>query len=643
MRLALAAVLSFLLLAQPLSAECGKNPESSTFYVNYECDYTHPCLEDQSNALHISVDTSCYPSWKPCADFTFSSCDTVAWDFGDGTSAMVQGSGSVAHVWTNPGLYHVLGTISNDTGQHITGMDMIVVRKPAAYVHWSTDLFTAGEKDGELTLTLTRDGDLTRDVNVLFCAGTGAAAGETWDRNLEHTWDRPVTIPAGASSVPVKLKIRDDNTYRGEARYDVFVYDNSGETVMPTANTIAHTEVRIIDDETGPTLTVGDITVDEGDEGSQTISIPHVLSQPLDSDVMLWWQIGQGTASRGVDWNTMDGGNYYIEQYIPAGQTSTDLHIRILGDRQAEEDETIVIKLANPMHAPVAFNQPEVTVTIKDDDLYDLTPGQTEVNVGTAVPMTVGLTKVQPFATVAQLQSSEATVIQVPPSVTIPAGQREATFDAQTLRPGVATVTATFDDGHSVDATIVAALRTSLDLWFPSERVIRGGKSHGNLTTDPPVSTTVSLDVLPAGIINIPATITLGADGTAVFDIDAIKTGTATVYATLPPEYGGGAKAIPLTVVSDLGLHVAGVTPPFGPASGGTTVTVTGTDFLSDACVILIDSIEAPARRRDASTLVAVTPRHVAATVSVGVRCEGKTTTVENAFRYTPTKRRAIR
>jgi PKD repeat protein len=636
-------ILALLLYPHSVSAECGKNPTGSTFYIRDECDYAKPCLEDQANTLRIEVDTACYPWWKPCQSFTFDACDIVDWDFGDGSSVRVTGSASVSHVWAEPGYHTVHAHITNSSGEKETDSAIIIVRKPPALVHWSADQFTASETDPEITLTLEREGDMTRDVPVLFCSGVGAASGEAWDRNLEHNWDLPIVIPAGVASMPVKLKIRDDNVYLGEQRYDVFVYDNQGEALLPTVSTIGHTEVRILDNEPGPTITVGDVTVEEGDSGSQIVRIPHILSQPLAEDLMLWWQIGDGTATLDSDWDTMTGGSYFVEQYIRAGQTRTDLEIRVHGDRQAEDDETIVAKVQRSLGPAVTFNQPKITITIKDDDLYELTPGETQVKVGTAVPITVALARPQPVPTTAQLESSESTVLQVPPAVTIPAGAREATFQAQTLRPGVATVTARFNDGNSVDTRIVAELRATLGFWSQRERFEPGETARMMLTTEPAVAVTARIDVSPSGIAVAPSTVTLDAAGTAAFDVEGIKPGSATVTVTLPPEYGGTSQSLDVTVVATLTPRISDVTPPFGSTDGGTRVTVRGSDFAQN-CSVKLGGLQATSAWVSASEISAIAPPHAAGAVDVEVHCGTSTATRSAGFRYVaPARRRAVR
>lgn len=493
-----AFLLALALFASPAAASCDRSPAASSFGIRDQCSYDKPCLEEQANRLTLIVDTACYPWWKPCAPFAFDACDIVEWDFGDGTKKTVQGSAAVTHEWEGPGYYFVDAAVRNAHGTRYVSSAITIVRKPPARVDWSSALYTATEDDGEITLTLERDGDLSRAVTVLLRAGTKAGEGEPWDRNLEHVVDRPVTIPAGATTFPVTLKLRDDAQFLGEQRYDVFVHDNTGQALLPTSNHLALTEVRILDDEQGPTLTVHDQTVDEGDTGSRTIRIPHVLSAPLPTELVLWWQIAPGTATHAADWETVTGGPYYVSKSIPAGQLRYDLEIVVHGDTQAEADETVVIALAEPYGAAVTYSQPRVTITIRDDDAYALTPHRARADAGEKVPLTLKTARPSAATTVVPLSSSDPTIVSVPAFATLPAGAAEASFDVQALRAGKATVSATFPDGKTVSSTITVEATPQIDLITPASGSTSGGTEVTIHGSDFSADCTVSFGGAPA-------------------------------------------------------------------------------------------------------------------------------------------------
>ena len=346
---------------------CTENPVASNFVVTNTCSFEHPCLEDQPLTLTIEV-YGCLHSWDPCKPFTFTSCDTVSWDFGDGQFAVGTGSAKVTHTWANPGTYAVRTVVNNPNGLREMTHTISIARNPPAFVTWAADDYQATESDGSVTLTLTRSGDTSRALNLLLSAGSAPFGPPTaWDRTIESIQDRPLTMAAGVTSMPVTVLLRGDDVYLGPQTYLVSVHEANGEAVLPGYNNrTAAAFVHVADDDPAPVLTVHDVTIDEGD-GRQVIKIPHVLSQPLPKDFsMLWWSAG-GTATPRVDWDSPLGGVYFPAQAMEAGHTTLDLEVVILGDTKAEGDETIVLDIITGP-APVVLSQQQITITIRDDD-----------------------------------------------------------------------------------------------------------------------------------------------------------------------------------------------------------------------------------------------------------------------------------
>ncbi|HEX6158518.1 MAG TPA: IPT/TIG domain-containing protein [Thermoanaerobaculia bacterium] len=635
-RFALAALA--LLVAVPSYAGCDQNPAYSTFIVKDTCSFDTPCLEDQPQTLSLRVDTGCINWWTPCKPFAFTSCDVVEWNFGDGTTQIVQASGSVTHTWKNPGEHQVEVTIRNANGSRTTYSRMIAVQSPPARVTWSKELYTAKESDPNVTLTLLRSGDLSRPVTVMLIAGGEGRA------TLEYVRDRAITIPAGVTSMPVVLDINDDNVWNGEQRFDAYVNDNSGSAVLPIASSIAATEVRIEENEPGPVLTVRNVTVTEGD-GPQIVRIPHTLSQPLDVELMLWWQIGSGSAKIGEDWNTTHGQAYFVDKRIKAGQTGVDLEIVILGDTKTEADEQIVItvddpvSLGGPPYTPVQLSQPQIVITIVDDDLYSLSTAGS-VAAGSAVPLTLKTTQPSPSPITASVVSSDPTVVSVPPAVTLGANASSVTFEVTTLRPGTATVTVQMPFGKSLSTSVTARGAAEIRFTEGLAKVELGGSRLLTLVTNPPAHGSVAIDASPRGYVRMTNKVELDAKGEARFLVEGAQLGMPELFATLPPEYDSQPARIYVDVVQGLNPLLHSVSPKAGNANGGQNVTLTGLDFTRD-CQVLFGGIPATAVQWSSErTLIATTPRHTAGVVAVTVNCGGKATVLENGYRFVSSGRR---
>jgi hypothetical protein len=92
------------------------------------------------------------------------------------------------------------------------------------------------------------------------------------------------------------------------------------------------------------------------------------------------------------------------------------------------------------------------------------------------------------------------------------------------------------------------------------------------------------------------------------------------------------------TIVADDGLPaptLTAVSPTSGPIAGGTTVTLTGTGFLSGATVLFGSTASGSVTFLSATSLTAVTPVQAAGTVAVTVNNpDAKSATLPSAFQY---------
>jgi hypothetical protein len=108
-------------------------------------------------------------------------------------------------------------------------------------------------------------------------------------------------------------------------------------------------------------LTVGDVSVDEGDRGTTPATFTATLSRPVGADVLVCAAPAGGTALPLLDYRlTIACGT------IAAGDTSVDLVVEVRGDRRPEDDETFdLFALAG---GGVRVDNPVATATIVDDD-----------------------------------------------------------------------------------------------------------------------------------------------------------------------------------------------------------------------------------------------------------------------------------
>jgi hypothetical protein len=100
--------------------------------------------------------------------------------------------------------------------------------------------------------------------------------------------------------------------------------------------------------------------------------------------------------------------------------------------------------------------------------LSALTPTMPAVRAGQSFTFDVALTAPEAEAVTVALQASDASALEMPASVTIPAGQQRASFSARTRRPGSFEVSASMGDARVVAVVRVTGLVLSEVFYNPA-------------------------------------------------------------------------------------------------------------------------------------------------------------------------------
>ncbi len=116
----------------------------------------------------------------------------------------------------------------------------------------------------------------------------------------------------------------------------------------------------------GPTLSVNDVTMDEGSDGSTTIGhFTITLSGDIGGTVMVSYAIIDGSATvADSDYSTNLESD--VLSFSP-GETSKEVEFTIIGDNTKEPDETFLIQLGEAVGGATVIKG-QGTATIKNDD-----------------------------------------------------------------------------------------------------------------------------------------------------------------------------------------------------------------------------------------------------------------------------------
>ncbi|MBF8274701.1 MAG: protein of unknown function DUF1566 [Magnetococcales bacterium] len=281
-------------------------------------------------------------------------------------------------------------------------------------------------------------------------------------------------------------------TGSGEERY-LKIVPTTGQAgssdITVTVSDGTHSTAKTFTVNVGSSLSIGDITVTEGDTGSVAANFPVTLDKASGQPITVGYAtsvVGNTTAN--VDYTTSTG-----TLTIPAGQTSGTISVPVLGDTLDEVNDVFRVTLSNPVNVSIADAQGDTTIIDNDPaPTVAFTAATQNVNEGALVTATL------------QLSAASGLDVSVPFTVS---GTATAGTDYSSLTTSPVTISA---GSSSVDVTFRASLDAVVD---DAETVV--------LTLGIPTYATLGT--------NTAHTVTLGD---VVLTPIVPKTGQTTSYAT---------------------------------------------------------------------------------------------------------------
>ena len=237
---------------------------------------------------------------------------------------------------------------------------------------------SVNEGDGTVSVPVTLSGASSVDTVIDIVTTTGTAGTSDYT-----TTTIQVTIPAGSLTVNVVIPITDDLL---DEPNEIFTVDGTLVSgTIDATNSDFQGEVTIVDNDGTPTVTIGDVTVNEA---AGTVSVPVTLSGASSVDTVIDIVTTTGTAG------TSDYTTTTIQVTIPAGSLTVNVVIPITDDLLDEPNEIFTVDgtlVSGTIDATNSDFQGEVTI-VDNDGTPTVTIGDVTVNeaAGTvSVPVTL--------------------------------------------------------------------------------------------------------------------------------------------------------------------------------------------------------------------------------------------------------------
>lgn len=185
----------------------------------------------------------------------------------------------------------------------------------------------------------------TNTVRVNFLTGNGTAAAPLDFVALSGT----VIFPPGSTNQLISVGVRGDIAYETNETFFVNLSAPQNATIADNQG-----QATVLNDDTPPLVSITDVTVTEGNSGTNNASFRVGLSAPNGLAVVVRYTTSNGTARAGSDYNTRSGTITFSPGTPVLTQT---LNIQIRGDTLAESNEIFFVNLTSATNAVLAKAQ----------------------------------------------------------------------------------------------------------------------------------------------------------------------------------------------------------------------------------------------------------------------------------------------
>jgi hypothetical protein len=363
------------------------------------------------------------------------------------------------------------------------------------------------------SFTATLSAPSAQAISVSYATAGGTATSGTDFAAATGT----ANFAPGVTTATIPVSVIGDTVFEGAEN---FVVNLSG----PVNATIADNQATgtIVNDDGIPTLTIGDVSISEGDSGTAIATVTVTASNANSQNMTVNYATANGSAGSGADYVAGSGTLNFA-----AGATAQTIAVTINGDALNEADETVLVNLSGAVNAAIGDAQALITIA-NDDPVPSITIADRSVTEGNAGTVTAGFvvtlsaasgqTITVNYATANNTATAGSDYVAAAATATLIAGATSTTID----------VTVNGDVTQELDETFV------VNLSSPVNATIADSQAVGTIVNDEGVPTASISDVTiaegNAGNSTATLTVTLASEAAQTVTIDyATASGTATI------------------------------------------------------------------------------------------------------------------
>lgn len=264
------------------------------------------------------------------------------------------------------------GTITNDDDGDSPGPEPAIRLGDVPQVEGNS-----GTSPATVTVVLNQASDEPVTVHWATLDGTAAAPGDFAGRSDD------LTFAPGDTSKQIDVPIVGDTVAEDDESFTLELTNPSGATIDDPSGT----GTILNDDEevTPPALSVGDVSVREGDAGTTQAVFPVTLSHASEDTVFFEYETNDGTAIAPDDYVGV-----HAVTHIAEGETSTEVVVGVVGDTVVESDEFFTLELVDSKLTSAGIDDGVGVGVILNDDEGTPPPNQPPVAEDASVQATQG-------------------------------------------------------------------------------------------------------------------------------------------------------------------------------------------------------------------------------------------------------------
>lgn len=234
-----------------------------------------------------------------------------------------------------------LGTVENDDGIPTLSVDDVAVIEG-----------NSGTTSLQFTVSLSQGSEESVTVQYQTADGTATALSD-----FVAVDPTTLVFPPRVTSQAVTVLVHGDTLDEASENLAVNLSGAANATIAKSQGVGT-----IVNDDTVATISVDDVTMDEGTGGVTRFVFTVSLSAPLTQEVTVQAQTADGNATAGVDYASLP----LTTVSFPPNVTTQQLTIVVSADAVPEVPENFAVNLSNAVGATIA--KPQGVGTIMDDD-----------------------------------------------------------------------------------------------------------------------------------------------------------------------------------------------------------------------------------------------------------------------------------